>query len=651
MRTHRRKIINFMFKKLACVSGLLAIAAWLAGCGGGAGGSGPNLQGQTIAFTVPTTSVTYGAAPITLGGTASSGLPVTYTVTGPATQSAGRLTFTGAGTVNVTASQAGNATYSAATPVTQSIVVAPAPLSVTANNCTIVVGQPLPAFSATLSGFINGDSAASAVTGSPSLTSNPAALTATGNYPIVATQGTLAAANYTFTSFINGTLTVQSPATIDGTLVVPPLLVPAVDGSGVKHFTMNMEKGSTPLLPSVSSTTEGFNGVWMAPTIEVNNGDQVAMAITNSLGEDTTVHFHGLHVPAVYDGGVYGVFSSGTTYTPSFTLNQQAATLWYHPHVMGDTGRAIALGLLGEFIIGDSSATSAVLPDTYGINDIPLILQQEAIANDGTIEYTDATIATATNFPLFLNGMNVTTTPATLNTSQNRLRFRLLNASLASEISVSMSDQSAFTMIASDGGYLAAPLSVTGISLGPAERAEIIVDLAPGATRTLVTTSAGPLLVITTTGVSTPAPLPSTLNTITPYSTASAVTRTVTLTGSSGSFGIDGLDVLQLSQFAQTAIHTTLGNTEVWNISNQTGSEHYFHMHDVQFQILSIGGSAPPATEAGWKDTVLVQGHQTVQIVMQFLDYADANNAYMLHCHIVTHEDEGMMATFYVDPQ
>lgn len=373
----------------------------------------------------------------------------------------------------------------------------------------------------------------------------------------------------------------QSAAAVNGTLVIPPLLVPTIDDNGVKHFTMNMLKGSTTLLPGVSSTTEGFNGVWMAPTIEVNNGDQVAMAITNSLGEDTTVHFHGLHVPAIYDGGVFGVFSSGTTYSPSFTLNQQAATLWYHPHVMGDTARAISLGLAGEFIIGDNSATSAVLPGIYGINDIPLVLQQEAIASDGTIEYTEPTI-TGPNFPLFLNGMNVSTAPATLNTSQNRLRFRLLNASIGSQVTVSMIDQSAFTMIASDGGYLAAPLPVTGVTLGPAERAEIIVDLASGATRTLVTAVDGVItefpsatvstLVITTTGVSTPATLPTTLNTITPYGTANAVSRTVTLNGTTGNFGIDGVEVLQLSQFAQTAIHSTLGNTEVWNILNQTGS-------------------------------------------------------------------------------
>lgn len=645
-----------MLKKLACVSGLLLIVAWQAGCGSG-GSSGTGLTAQTITFAAPATPVTYGAAAIPLGATASSGLPVSYSVTGPATQSAGTLTFTGAGTVTVTASQSGNTTYSAAAPVSHSIVVAPAPLSVAANNNSIVVGQPLPAFSVTLSGLVNGDTAATAITGTAAFTCNPA-LTTPGAYPVIVAQGTLAASNYTFTSFANGTLTVQAAVPINGTLVVPPLLVPTIDGSGVKNYTMNMLKGSTTLLPGVSSTTEGFNGVWMAPTIDVNNGDQVAMAITNSLGEDTTVHFHGSHVPAIYDGGVFGVFSSGTTYNPNFTVNQQAATLWYHPHVIGDTGRGISLGLVGMFMIGDSSATSAVLPGTYGVNDIPLVLQQEAIASNGTIEYTEATIAGA-NLPLFLNGMNVSAAPATLNTSQNRLRFRLLNASIGSQVTVSMSDQSSFTMVASDGGYLAAPLSVTSVTLGPAERAEIIVDLAPSATRTLVSTLAGVIseipsstvstLVITTTGVGTPSPLPATLNIITPYNTVNA-TQTVTFTGIDGYFGINGVDVLQLSQFAQTAMHTTLGNTELWNIVNQTGTVHYFHMHDVQFQVVTVNGNPPPAAEAGWKDTVVVPPNDTVQIAMQFLDYADANNAYMLHCHTVTHEDQGMMGDFYVDP-
>jgi blue copper oxidase len=615
---------------------------------------------QTIIFAAPATPIAYGASPIALGATASSGLAVSYAVTGPATQANGTLTFTGAGTVTVTASQPGNAVYSPATSIVRTVGVNAAPLTVTANSFSIIAGQSLPTLTAIISGFVNTDSVTNAVTGAPSLTSSASTTTA-GNYAITAAIGTLAATNYTFVSFANGTIAVQPTATIGSTLVIPPLLLPVVDGSGVKHFTMNMLKGTTNVLSGTASTTEGFNGVWMAPTIEVNNGDQVAMAITNMLGEVTTVHWHGFHVSAMYDGGVFGTFNSGTTYTPSFTINQRAATLWYHPHVMGTTARGVSLGLVGEFIIGDSSTASALLPSTYGINDIPLELQQAAIATNGTIAYAGTSLMAAGNYPLLLNGANVTSTPAVLNTSQNRLRFRVLNGSIGSSMKVSMGDNSSFSMIASDGGYLTRPSTVTSITLGPAERAEIIIDLTANSTRTLVTTpqsvAAGfPLmsaavntLVINTTGTGTPPALPLTLNTITPYSTATATTRTITLTNNGG-FGIDGLDVLQLSQFAQTAIQSKLGDTEIWNVVEQTGLPHYFHMHDVQFQVLSINGNAPPPSEAGWKDTVPVPANATVQIVMQFLDYSDSNTPYMLHCHIVLHEDQGMMAIFYVNP-
>ena len=101
-------------------------------------------------------------------------------------------------------------------------------------------------------------------------------------------------------------------------------------------------------------------------------------------------------------------------------------------------------------------------------------------------------------------------------------------------------------------------------------------------------------LVITTTGVSTPATLPTTLNTITPYGTAGAVSRTVTLTGIPGYFGIDGIDVLQLSQFAQTAIHSTLGNTEVWNIAVS-----YTHLDVYKRQAFSFFASAGAVVRAG----------------------------------------------------
>ena len=165
---------------------------------------------QSITF-APLPNVTYGSAPITLAATASSGLPVSYTVTGPATVAGSTLTITGAGAVSVTANQAGNTNYAAATSVTQSFTVAKAALTVTATNANITFGQAIPAFTYTSAGFVNGDSSI-VLSGAPSETTTATTTSAVGTYPITITQGTLTASNYTF-NFVNGTLTINGGAT------------------------------------------------------------------------------------------------------------------------------------------------------------------------------------------------------------------------------------------------------------------------------------------------------------------------------------------------------------------------------------------------------------------------------------------------------
>jgi hypothetical protein len=115
--------------------------------------------------------------------------------------------------VGVTASQAGNSTYTAATPVTQNFAVSPAVLTVTATSPSIVSGQPIPALNYALSGFVNGDTAA-VVTGTPSESTTATSNSAAGNYPVTLTSGTLSAANYTFT-LVNGTLTIGAYTACD----------------------------------------------------------------------------------------------------------------------------------------------------------------------------------------------------------------------------------------------------------------------------------------------------------------------------------------------------------------------------------------------------------------------------------------------------
>jgi 5-hydroxyisourate hydrolase-like protein (transthyretin family) len=167
----------------------------------------PLTQAQSITF-ASLTDQTYGAAPIALGATASSGLPVGYAAEGACTVAGSELTLTGAGSCSVTASQPGDSSWAAAAPVTQSFTIEPAQLTVTADPVSKLLGAPNPALTATISGFVNGETlATSGVTGTPDCTTTATTTSSVGPYPIACSVGTLAASNYAFT-FAPGTLSI-----------------------------------------------------------------------------------------------------------------------------------------------------------------------------------------------------------------------------------------------------------------------------------------------------------------------------------------------------------------------------------------------------------------------------------------------------------
>ena len=199
---------------------------------------------QTITFAA-LPNVTYGVAPITLTASASSGLPVSYAVTGPASVSGSTLTITGAGSVTVTASQAGNSNYAAATPVSRTFTVSPAVLTVTANNLSRPFGAANPTLTYAITGFVNSDTSA-VVSGAPSLSTTATTSSPAGTYPITITAGTLSAANYSFT-FVNGMLTVTPSPTVQ---IVPAASNPVTiitDGSGnyIVSFTVTNQGNVT----------------------------------------------------------------------------------------------------------------------------------------------------------------------------------------------------------------------------------------------------------------------------------------------------------------------------------------------------------------------------------------------------------------------
>ena len=211
---------------------------------------------QTITFPNPGTQ-TYGVAPITLAAAASSGLPVIYTiVSGPGMVSGSILTVTGSGAMVVEADQPGNGQWLPAPPVQITVQVNPATLTVTANDATIAAGNPLPTFTASYTGFVNGDNQ-SVLSGSPSLTTTAPQNPPAGSYPINADQGTLSAQNYTFT-FVNGTLTV-TPALAQ--ITTPPKNTMLSGGSAVFNWSPESNAVSYQLL--LGTTPGGTDLAWV----------------------------------------------------------------------------------------------------------------------------------------------------------------------------------------------------------------------------------------------------------------------------------------------------------------------------------------------------------------------------------------------------
>jgi FtsP/CotA-like multicopper oxidase with cupredoxin domain len=441
------------------------------------------------------------------------------------------------------------------------------------------------------------------------------------------------------------------------TFTYPALLAGTTSGS-VTTYALDMETGTHDVLSGVSSSTMGFNGSYLGPTMKWTNGQTVQMNVTNNLGADTTVHWHGAHVPAKVDGGPQVAFSNGDTWSPEITVNQDAATLWYHPHALGTTAEQVVKGLAGMIIIEDDSDATAALPGDYGVDDIPVILQCLAVDTSGDIKYNLSGYLTSNlEFPVLCNGTNVDDTTLTFTATKTRTRLRFLNASPADIITVSRTDGGTMTQIATEQGYLTAATDVASIRLVAGSRAEVVLDLTAAVTLQAVITTGWvkggsgtyEFLTITPDASDTPADLPSSLNTITRYDTADFTARTITLSQSGTTMLVNGVAGTTMTAMESNMITTTLDAEEIWTVTNATQLEHSFHVHDVPFQIISVDGAAPTGVDLGWKDTVEVVGGSTVKIAMKFTDYTDDTYMYMLHCHILMHEDEGMMAGLMVE--
>ncbi|HCB1521072.1 TPA: multicopper oxidase CueO [Citrobacter braakii] len=476
-----------------------------------------------------------------------------------------------------------------------------------------------------------------------------------------------------------------------------------------------------------TATTWGYNGSLLGPAVKLSKGQSVTVDIHNQLAEETTLHWHGLEIPGEVDGGPQGIIPAGGKRSVTFTPDQRAATCWFHPHQHGKTGHQVAMGLAGLVLIEDEEIRKLLLPKQWGIDDVPVIIQDKQFSADGQVNYQLDIVTAAVGWfgdTLLTNGAIYPQHAA----PRGWLRLRLLNGCNARSLNIAASDNRPLYVIASDGGLLAEPVKVTELPMLMGERFEVLVDVSDGKAFDLVTLPVGQMgmaiapfdkphpvmrvqpLLITASGT-----LPDTLTSMPALPSLEGLTVRKLQLSMDPMLDMMGMQMLMKKYGAQAMAgmdhgkmmghmnndnmghgnmkhgnmnhgemgnmqHGDMGNMkhgtfdfhnanringqafdmnkpmfaaakgqhERWVISGQGDMMlHPFHIHGTQFRILSENGKAPAAHRAGWKDTVRVEGGVS-EVLVKFDHDAPKEHAYMAHCHLLEHEDTGMMLGFTV---
>ncbi|CAN5718196.1 multicopper oxidase family protein [soil metagenome] len=408
------------------------------------------------------------------------------------------------------------------------------------------------------------------------------------------------------------------------------------------------------LVPGVTTDVYAYNGQVPGPVLEFREGDRVRVRFRNQLPETTTVHWHGMHLPFPSDGSPFHPVAPGEQYEYAFTVQPgTAGTYWYHPHPDHRTGQQVARGLYGGIIV---HAADDPLP---AMTERLLVLSDNRFLDDGSLDLPDPhSHHGRVDFEngregsvLFVNGQVM---PELSIRSGEVQRWRVVNASAGRFYRLSIPGHK-LLHVGSDGGLFERPVEVDELLLATAERVEFLVrgTGAPGSsvvvqslpydryipqTRPQDWNQPRDLLLLRYEDAPALAPvdLPTVLRPIPALDPAQA-TETRVMVMSQGF--INGL----LMDMQRIDVSAPLGATEIWEIENVVGMDHPFHLHGFPFQVLDRDGVPEPFRS--WKDTVNVPKHQTVRFIVRYDNFP---GMWMFHCHILDHEDHGMMGVLEV---
>lgn len=466
----------------------------------------------------------------------------------------------------------------------------------------------------------------------------------------------------------NGRQSSSSPSIPPGAAFIEPEEL--VSANGRLAVTLTAEAQSVPY-GSGTRFANTYNGSVPGPTLRVRPGDELTVTLRNRLNVETNLHTHGLHVsPAAEADNIFVMVAPGDqhTYTYKIPADHPSGLFWYHPHAHGTVADQVAAGLAGAIIVVDAIDESSEIASSterlWVLSDprIGARASDLAIAKMERMQGREGDV-------VLINGE---AKPMLTTKAGSLERWRFVNASASRYYRLALEGHQ-FSVIASDGGRLAAPVPAAEVLLAPGERTELLVTPTKAGSyrmRALAYDRGSPAMgagmgggrssssvdvtiaTVSVIGDAAAATLPGALATQTaPVTQPVTSTRVVTLAmggagggiGGGGGMGGGGMMGFTIDDKtfdgARTDITATLGTTEQWTIRNTSPMDHPFHIHVWPFEIVD-----GPAT-AGWKDTVNVPAKSSVDIRIRFADFAGRT---VYHCHILDHEDLGMMGVIEV---
>ena len=406
-----------------------------------------------------------------------------------------------------------------------------------------------------------------------------------------------------------------------------------------------------------------YNGQFPGPTLKLREGDRVVLELTNDLPKPTNFHFHGLHIsPKGQGDNVFRIVEPGETAEYTFTVPQGAAgTYWYHPHIHGAVSTQMFHGMAGAIVIeGAADAAFRELPEQL------LVLKDVEFRADGQVPPH-----TKNDWMMGREGSLLTVNGAVkpkLIVAKGAVRLRLLNASNARFYRLHIPGAT-LHVTATDGGSVGEPYRIKELLLAPGERYEVVAQFPKRGRYALQTLpynrspedmnmdmgggmagmsgmstvpSKRAELVELEVEAASRFEMPQVLTAITALRPEDAILqRRIVLSEDMENlkFYVDG----KLFDPERTDFRPKLGTVEHWEFVNESGMDHPMHLHVHPFQIYSRRGKREAQTT--WKDVVNVPAKSSVELLVSFRDYPGRT---MLHCHILEHEDFGMMSV--VDP-